>query len=177
MAGYNVIAYITWVAKWPHSTFFLILVSCIIIWYRNIRFQTQMENFNGETRLCKFALYLSSVPFRKVSTTKLFLWTFSHPYFIENAITINISHVRFVHHVLCVHYTFQIQLQFLDPQSDHQVLLNLFLGLQFPQCLYFRYIWIEFHVFQSVLCILIQEHDGRTALSEWFTCIHIFVIE
>ena len=50
----------------------------------------------------------------------------------KNIITFDVSNgvnVTHVHCALWVHRAFQIPLQFLDPQSDHQVLPNLFWGV------------------------------------------------
>ena len=53
------IAYVTWVGKWHHSTFFLKFVSCVIIWYKNVPVGTSMESSKGEPMLWKFALYFN----------------------------------------------------------------------------------------------------------------------
>ena len=59
MTRYDVIAFVTWVGKWHHSTFFLKFVSCVIIWYKNVPLETSMKRFKGESILWKFALYFN----------------------------------------------------------------------------------------------------------------------
>ena len=55
----DVIAYVTWVSEWHHSTFSLKFVSCVIIWYKNVPLETSMESFEDKPMLWKFALYFT----------------------------------------------------------------------------------------------------------------------
>ena len=59
MTRYDVIAYVTWVSKWHHSTFFLKFVSCVFIWYKNVPFETWIEIFRGKPMLWKCVLYFN----------------------------------------------------------------------------------------------------------------------
>ena len=59
MAGYDVINYVTGIAKWHHWTFFLKFASCTIIRYQNVQLQTSMGNYGGDPILRKFALYFN----------------------------------------------------------------------------------------------------------------------
>ena len=64
-------------------------------------------------------------------TLIIFGFCFSHQHLFKinlmHGNTDKISHVPIVHRVLWAYHAFQILLQFLDHQFDHQVLLNLFL--------------------------------------------------
>ena len=54
------------------------------------------------------------------------------PIFINSTVTFDVSNGvndRFVHRVLWMYHAFQILRQFLDPQFDHHVWLNLFWGV------------------------------------------------
>ena len=60
------------------------------------------------------------------------LLMYPHSHFIKFTITFDILNgvnVRFVHRVLWASRAFQIFVQFLDPQIDHQGLINLFWGV------------------------------------------------
>ena len=73
-----------------------------------------------------------NVSLRKTVQLQILLWIFPHSNFIKYIITFDVSNgvnVRFVHRVLCVYDTIQFPLQYLDPQFEKQVLLNLFLGV------------------------------------------------
>ena len=67
MAGYNVIAYAAWVANWHHSKFSL---NSFLVLSLDIAFETSMENFNDETKQCKFALYVIECFIQEDSTTE-----------------------------------------------------------------------------------------------------------
>ena len=76
-----------------------------------------MENFNGDPKACNLALYLNQCARQDDSTTENILWIVPHPNFMKNTITFDALNgviVKFVHHVLRVHITFKLQLQFLD---------------------------------------------------------------
>ena len=59
MTRCDVIAYVTLVGEWHHSTFFLKFVSCVIIWYKNVPLETSNESFEDKPMLWKFALYFT----------------------------------------------------------------------------------------------------------------------
>ena len=70
MTWCDVIAYVTWVGKWQHSTFFLKFVSCAIIWYKNVPLETSMESFVGKPMLWKFDLYFNQCVLQEDSITQ-----------------------------------------------------------------------------------------------------------
>ena len=66
-------------------------------------------------------------PYKKPIPLKSFLWIFPYPNFIKKPMGFDVPNGVNIK-VRTVYLTFQILLQFQDPQSDHQVLLTFFWG-------------------------------------------------
>ena len=103
-------------------------------------------------KYCANFLFISiSVPYMKLEQLKTFLQIFSLPSFMKMNIVHGVSngvHGRFLCHVVWVHRTFQILVQFLDPESDHHVLLNFFGAVLFAAWNYFDWMvalrWLQY---------------------------------
>ena len=104
-------------------------VSCTVIWYKHIPFQTSTEILNCQPILCKFAFNSNNVSLKKTVQMKIFWRYFLLQILQKNGIILHASNcvnITCVHRVLLALHVFHIPLQFLDPQSVHQVLLNVF---------------------------------------------------
>ena len=118
--------FVTWVGKWHHSTFFLKLVSCALIWYKMSHLRRRQEILRANQCDGNLAFISINVSFRETVPLKTFPWIFPHPNFIKKTITFDVSNsvnVSFVRRVLQAHPAFKVLLQFL---YLYQVLLNFF---------------------------------------------------
>ena len=100
MTRCDVIAYVTWVGKWHHSTFSL---NSFLV----LSFDTKMSHLKRRWKVLwanqcygNLPFILINVSFRKTISLKTFPWIFPHPNFMTNTITSDVSNgvnVRFVH--------------------------------------------------------------------------------
>ena len=107
--------------------FFLEFVSCSITGLKTYRFKFRHCIIKENQHSANLPFRSINVPFKNTIQLKTCLWTFCHSNHIEKTITCYVSNglnIRFVRRVLWVHRRFKISLQFVDPQSDHRVLLN-----------------------------------------------------
>ena len=79
MVGYDVIVYVTWAAKWHHSTFFFKFVSCTVIWYKNIPLKPQWKIWMVNQKYANLPFVSISSSCRKIAQLKTFLrYNISH---------------------------------------------------------------------------------------------------
>ena len=94
MSGYDVIAYVTWVGKWHHSTF---SINSFLV----LSFDTRMSQLRRRLKILRENQCYGNLPFVSINVSfretvplKKVPWIFPHPNFIKNN---SIFHYQTVH--------------------------------------------------------------------------------